>query len=254
MPVKIRLARRGRRKNPYYHIVVADSRAPRDGKFIENIGYYNPMTSPASIEVDQDKALEWLNKGAQPTDTARAILKFRGVMYKKHLMRGVSKGSFSEEKANEMWNAWISAKDEKIAVRKAEAVKERADRWIAISGTPGAAPVIESADVGAAEAFTAEAEAAVEEAAPEPVAEEIPAVVAKEAAPEPVPEETPAVVAKEAAPEPVAEETPAVVEDAPAVVEEEAAPEPAPAAEEAPAVVAEEAAEEAAPDAKDEAK
>ena len=229
MPVKIRLARRGRRKNPYYHIVVADSRAPRDGKFIENIGYYNPMTSPASIEVDQDKALEWLNKGAQPTDTARAILKFRGVMYKKHLLRGVSKGSFSEEKANEMWTAWISAKDEKIAARRAEAVKEKADRWVAISGTPGAAPVIESADEGAAEAFTAQAE----EAAAEAVVEEAPAVVAEEAKPEPV---------VEAEPEPV-------VEAEPAVVAEETAPEPA--AEEA---KPEPAAEEAAPDATDEAK
>ena len=86
MPVKIRLARRGRRKQPYYHIIVADARAPRDGKFIEKIGSYNPMTKPATIELDREKAFEWLNKGAQPTDTARAILRFKGVMYKNCLL------------------------------------------------------------------------------------------------------------------------------------------------------------------------
>ncbi|GLR16226.1 30S ribosomal protein S16 [Portibacter lacus] len=190
MPVKIRLARRGRRKRPFYHIVVADSRSPRDGKFIENIGSYNPMTSPATIELDQDKALEWMEKGAQPTETARAILRFKGVLYKKHLKRGVDKGAFTAEKADEMWTAWIAAKDEKIAARKAKSAQDKLDRWAAISGVPGAMPVAETAEADAADAFN-------EEAAPE-VAEEAPA--AEEA---PVAEEAPAV--EEA---PVAEETP----------------------------------------------
>ena len=85
MPVKIRLQRFGKKANPYYHIVVADGRAPRDGKFIEQIGSYNPKTNPASIELNVDKALDWLNKGAQPTDTTRAILSYRGVLYRQHL-------------------------------------------------------------------------------------------------------------------------------------------------------------------------
>ncbi|WP_235295748.1 30S ribosomal protein S16 [Portibacter marinus] len=160
MPVKIRLARRGRRKRPYYHIVVADSRAPRDGKFIENIGSYNPMTSPATIELDHDKALDWLMKGAQPTDTARAILRFRGVLYKKHLLRGVSKGALTEEKAEQMFQDWIAAKDEKIAARREKTEQEKQDRWKAISGKPGAMPEVASADADAAQAFTAQEEVA----------------------------------------------------------------------------------------------
>jgi small subunit ribosomal protein S16 len=199
MPVKIRLARRGRRKRPYYHIVVADSRSPRDGKFIESIGSYNPMTSPATIELDQDRALDWMMQGAQPTDTARAILRFKGVLYKKHLKRGVDKGAFSQEKADEMWNTWIEAKDAKIAARKEKAIQDKKDRWVAISGKPGAMPTVASADADAAEAFTADAPA--EEAAP--VAEEAPVV---EAAPE---ESTPS---EEVAP--AAEEAPASEEEA----------------------------------------
>ena len=99
MPVKIRLARRGKKGYPFYHIVVADSRAPRDGKFIENIGSYNPNTNPATINLDFEKALDWLQKGAQPTDTCRAILSYKGVLMKKHLLGGVSKGAFTQEVA-----------------------------------------------------------------------------------------------------------------------------------------------------------
>ncbi len=91
MPVKIRLSRHGRKKNPYYHIVVADSRAPRDGRYIERIGSYNPLTNPATIELNFDRALDWLQKGAQPTDTCRAILSYKGVLYKNHLLIGVKK-------------------------------------------------------------------------------------------------------------------------------------------------------------------
>ncbi|MBK6623318.1 MAG: 30S ribosomal protein S16 [Saprospirales bacterium] len=91
MAVKIRLQRKGRKKTPFYHIVIADARAPRDGRFIEKLGTYNPMTKPATIEIDRDKAYDWLVKGAQPSDTVRAILRFKGVLFRKHLMRGVAK-------------------------------------------------------------------------------------------------------------------------------------------------------------------
>ena len=134
MAVKIRLARRGRKQRPFYHIVVADARAPRDGKFIEKIGVYNPMTKPATIDLDRDKAYEWLTKGAQPTDTARAILRFKGVLYRKHLMRGVNKGALTEEKAMEMYNAWIDEKESKIAARVEETRKEQELFWKQVSG------------------------------------------------------------------------------------------------------------------------
>src|SRR6185436_15302134 len=97
MATKIRLQRKGRKKLPYYYIVVADSRAPRDGKFIERIGSYNPNTNPATIDLDNDKALNWVLKGAQPSDTCRAILSYKGVMYKKHLERGVRKEALTQE-------------------------------------------------------------------------------------------------------------------------------------------------------------
>ena len=107
MPVKIRLARRGKKGYPFYHIVVADSRAPRDGKFIENIGSYNPNTNPATITLNFDQALAWLQKGAQPTDTCRAILSYKGVMYKKHLLGGVSKGAFIAVVADARFAQWM---------------------------------------------------------------------------------------------------------------------------------------------------
>ena len=115
MSVKIRLQRHGRKQAPYYHIVVADSRAPRDGKFIENIGYYKPQTVPATIELDADKALSWLEKGAQPTDTCRAILSYKGVLYKHHLMAGVRKGVLTEEAAMAKFNTWLDEKQNKVA-------------------------------------------------------------------------------------------------------------------------------------------
>ena len=93
MAVKMRLSRKGRKKAPFYHIIIADARSPRDGKFIEKIGTYNPMTKPATIEIDRMAAFDWLSKGAQPTDTVKAILRFKGVYYRKHLMRGVKKTS-----------------------------------------------------------------------------------------------------------------------------------------------------------------
>ena len=212
MSVKIRLARRGRKKKPYYHIIIADARSPRDGKFIENIGSYNPMTVPASIELDRDKAYDWLMKGAQPTNTVRAILKFQGVYYRKHLMRGVQKGALSEEKAMEMYNEWVEAKEAKIAARKEETKKKKEEYWKMLSGEIKAPK--KKADTAAAEAFR---ETSAEDAAP-----------AEEAA---APKETPAAEAP-AAEAPVAKEENAVA--APPVPAPTPAPE-APKAEEAPA-------------------
>ena len=126
MPVKIRLQRKGRRQTPSYHIVVADARAPKSGKFIEVLGTYNPMTVPATIDLDREKAYTWLNEGAQPSDTANAILRFKGVLYRKHLMRGVSKGAITSEKADQMYQDWISAKEAKLSARKTEEKGKRA--------------------------------------------------------------------------------------------------------------------------------
>ena len=123
MPAKIRLTRQGRKKRPIYHIVVADSRAPRDGKYIERLGLYNPNTNPATIDLNFEKALDWLQKGAQPTDTCRAILSYKGVLMKKHLLEGVKKGAFSEDEANSRFEKWLKEKEAKIKA-KADKVKK----------------------------------------------------------------------------------------------------------------------------------
>ena len=117
MAVKIRLARHGKKGYAFYHIVAADSRAPRDGRFIEKLGTYNPNTNPATIDLDFGKALDWLQKGAQPTDTCRAILSYKGVMYKKHLLGGVAKGAFTETEAEARFNKWMEAKAGKIEAK-----------------------------------------------------------------------------------------------------------------------------------------
>ena len=143
MPVKIRLQRRGRKKAPFYHIVVADSRAPRDGKFIQKVGTYNPLTKPAPIDLDRDMAFDWLMNGAQPTDTVRAILRFKGVLYKKHLYRGVKKGALTQEEAETKYNEWVEAKDARIATRFEQSAQENADRLKRLSGTAPAIPVVE---------------------------------------------------------------------------------------------------------------
>jgi small subunit ribosomal protein S16 len=118
MPVKIRLARHGRKKFAYYHIIVADSRAPRDGRFIERIGSFNPNTNPATIELDFAKALKWLQSGAQPTETARTILSNEGILMKKHLLDGVKKGAFDEAEAENRFQAWLKSKEAKIQSEK----------------------------------------------------------------------------------------------------------------------------------------
>jgi small subunit ribosomal protein S16 len=120
MPAKIRLQRRGKKGQAFYHIVIADGRAPRDGKFIERIGIYNPITRPAEIELNFDKALDWVQKGAQPTDTVKAILTFKGVMYKNHLLKGVQKGAMTLEQAEKKFQLWLDEKNIKIASKKKE--------------------------------------------------------------------------------------------------------------------------------------
>jgi len=117
MAVKIRLARHGKKGYAFYHIVAADSRAPRDGKFIEKLGVYNPNTNPATIDLNFERALDWLQKGAQPTDTCRAILSYKGVLYKKHLLGGVAKGAFSESDAEAKFNKWLGEKEGKVAAK-----------------------------------------------------------------------------------------------------------------------------------------
>ena len=118
MATKIRLQRHGRKKRAFYHIVVADSRAPRDGRFIEKIGTYNPITNPATIDLDVNKAAQWLLNGAQPTDTARAILSYKGAAYKKHLQVGVNKGAITQEDADKKFAAWMSEKYAKVEAKK----------------------------------------------------------------------------------------------------------------------------------------
>ena len=127
MAVRIRLARKGRKKLAYYHIVVADSRSPRDGRYIEKIGKYNPLTNPATIELDFDKALGWLQNGALPTETCRAILSYKGVLIKKHLLDGVKKGAFDEPEAVRRFEEWMKKNEEKIEAKKSGLEKSRDD-------------------------------------------------------------------------------------------------------------------------------
>jgi small subunit ribosomal protein S16 len=134
MPVKIRLSRHGKKGAAFYHIVAADSRAPRDGKYIERLGSYNPNTHPATVELNFDKALTWLNNGAQPTETCRNILSHEGVLLKKHLLGGVAKGAFSEAEAESRFEKWLGEKRDKteslknsVTQAKNEAVRKRQD-------------------------------------------------------------------------------------------------------------------------------
>jgi small subunit ribosomal protein S16 len=118
MAVKIRLARHGKKGYPYYHIVVADSRSPRDGRFIEKIGTYNPNTNPATIELKSERALYWLGVGALPTDTCRLILSYKGILLRKHLLEGVKKGALTQENADAKFNAWVAEKEAKVQAKK----------------------------------------------------------------------------------------------------------------------------------------
>lgn len=124
----MRLQRHGSKKRPFYFIVVADGRAPRDGKFIQKIGTYNPLTVPATIQLDRQKALEWLNKGAQPTDTVRRILSFKGVLYLKHLLRGVKLGLFDDATAMTKFQVWHNEHEANITRRNDEHRKNQRAR------------------------------------------------------------------------------------------------------------------------------
>ena len=128
MAVKMRLQRHGSKKRPFYFIVIADARSPRDGKFIQKLGSYNPLTVPATIQIDRQKALDWLQKGAQPTDTVRRILSFKGVLFLKHLLRGVSLGLFDEATAMEKFTKWSQEHDSNVARRQGAHRKARNDR------------------------------------------------------------------------------------------------------------------------------
>ncbi|MCC5930665.1 MAG: 30S ribosomal protein S16 [Cyclobacteriaceae bacterium] len=127
MAVKIRLARRGRKKKAMYDIVIADARAPRDGRFIEKIGTYNPLTVPANIVMNDDKALDWLLKGAQPTETVRAMLSYRGILLRKHLQIGVNKGALTQEQADAKFEKWIDEKQSKIDDQTKTVEQKKAD-------------------------------------------------------------------------------------------------------------------------------
>ncbi|GIV26828.1 MAG: 30S ribosomal protein S16 [Bacteroidia bacterium] len=124
MATRMRLQRHGKKNYAFFHIVVADSRAPRDGKFIEKLGYYNPNTNPATIELNFDRALHWLNVGAQPTETVRRILSYKGVLLKKHLLEGVKKGALTEEQAEKKFQDWLQQKLAKIESKKQKLAKE----------------------------------------------------------------------------------------------------------------------------------
>jgi small subunit ribosomal protein S16 len=182
MAVKIRLARRGKKGYAFYHIVVADSRAPRDGKFIEQIGTYDPNRNPAAITLQFDKAVDWLQKGAQPTDTARAILSNEGVLYKKHLLGGVAKGAFSQEDAEAKFAKWLGDKESQVSAKRtklAEADRaERKERMAAetkVKEERAKAAAAKKAEAVAAAQPEAAEEAAVEEVAAETAEAEAPA-------------------------------------------------------------------------------
>lgn len=132
MPTKIRLQRHGKKGKPFYQIVVADSRAKRDGRYIDNIGSYNPNTNPATIDINFDKAVSWIEKGAQPTDTMRAILSYKGVLMYEHLKRGVKKGAFTEEQAKEKFDAWLAEKEGAIQNKRDKLSKEASDAAAAV--------------------------------------------------------------------------------------------------------------------------
>ena len=216
MATKIRLQRHGRKKRAFFHIVVADSRAPRDGRFIDKIGTYNPITNPATIDINLEKAVQWMANGAQPSDTARAILSYKGVLYKHHLQVGVRKGAITQEQADAKFAEWMTSKDARIAEKrsnlekasnskKSDAMKAEAQKREAIAARVLAKQNSASEEV-AEETETSEAEATAE--ATEIVAAE------ETAATEEVTEENTATE------EPAAEETPATEEPA----SEESAP------------------------------
>ena len=166
MPVKIRLQRHGKKGKPFYWIVAADGRAKRDGKYLEKLGTYNPNVNPAEINLDVDGAVQWLQNGAQPTDTARAILSYKGAMLKKHLAEGVRKGALTEEQAEEKFNNWMEEKAKAVEAKRSKLADAKAK---AKADAIAAEKAVNDARIAEAEAAVAE-EAAAEAA--EEVAEE----------------------------------------------------------------------------------
>jgi small subunit ribosomal protein S16 len=210
MPVKIRLQRHGKKGKPFYWIVAADARAKRDGKYLEKLGTYNPNTNPAQINLDVDGSVQWLQNGAQPTDTARAILSYKGVMMKNHLAGGVRKGALTQEQADAKYNAWLEGKGNAVDAKKATLADAKGKLK---AEALAAEKAVNAARVAANTPVVEEEVAPVEEAAPEAEA---------------TVEETPAAVEQEAPAEEAAPEADATVEEVTTEVEapaEEAAPE-----------------------------
>ena len=189
MPTKIRLLRHGKKRFAFYHVVVADSRAPRDGKFIEKLGTYNPNTNPATIDIDFDRSLHWVKTGAQPTETCKALLSYKGVIHKNHLDKGVLKGALTQEQADKKFAAWLEEKAGKIDGKKDSLAKaadadakarfaaeqEANAKKAAEVAAKMAPPVEEVVEEAAPEVEAAAEEAPVAEATPEVAAEEAPA-------------------------------------------------------------------------------
>lgn len=182
MPVKIRLQRHGKKGKPFYWIVAADARAKRDGRYLEKLGTYNPNTNPATIDLNVDGAVQWLQNGAQPTDTAKAILSYKGAMLKNHLAGGVRKGALTEEQAEEKFNAWLAEKEGKVTAKadglakaKAEAKAKalEAEKAVNEARIAAAAPVEEVVEEEATEEVAAEAETTEEVVAEAEVTEEV---------------------------------------------------------------------------------
>ena len=176
MSVKIRLQRHGKKGKPFYWIVAADARAKRDGRYLEKIGTYNPNVNPAEINLDVDSAVKWLQNGAQPTDTAKNILSYKGAMLKNHLVGGVRKGALTEEQAEEKFKAWlaekegkVSSKEEKLAKAEADAKAKALEAEKAVNEARIAAALPEVEEVEATE----EAEPATEEVAEATESEEV---------------------------------------------------------------------------------
>ena len=163
MPVKIRLQRHGKKGKPYYWIVAADSRSKRNGRYLEKLGAYNPNINPATIELNVDGAVTWLQNGAQPTDTARAILSYKGAMLKNHLAGGIKKGALTEEQAEKKFEAWVKEKEAKIASKadnlekaKADAKKKALEAERAVNEARTAIPPVVEDEVETEEAVVAE--------------------------------------------------------------------------------------------------
>ncbi|MCB0509316.1 MAG: 30S ribosomal protein S16 [Chitinophagales bacterium] len=165
MSVRLRLRRQGRKGRPFYHIIAADSRTGRDGKFLETIGSYNPLTVPATIELDVDKAFKWVMNGAEPTDTVKRILSFKGVMYKKHLQRGVNKGAFTQEEAEAKFAEWVAAKLSKVQSRmekELQKIDEKRAKRNEEEANKRSAKMVAKEEAAAAQVAEAEAELAEE--------------------------------------------------------------------------------------------